>query len=216
MQKGDTMSFIETTDPAAATGDIAALYQRLQGRQEYLPNYARIFCHRPAVMAPLATLQDMLKEHMDARLWALIALAVAREIHSSYCSLAFARRLLRHHFSQAELLAIVTGDARAPLTAGERAAMDVAVKLASNSSAVSQQDIDRLRSAGFSDAQVFDVVAAAAWRCFFAKVPDALGVQPDWALGELETPLLHRLVVGRDIEFHEQAGNAVQTAGGNV
>ena len=210
------MSFIETTEPEEARGAVAALYQRLQGRQEYLPNYARIFCHRPAVMAPLATLQDMLKAPMHPRLWALIALAVAREIRSSYCSLAFARRLLRRHFSQKELLAILTGDEQAPLTAGERAAMDVAVKLASNSSAVTQRDIDRLRSAGFSDAQVFDVVAAAAWRCFFAKVPDALGVQPDRALGELEVPLLHHLVVGRDIAVQAQTVDAVATAGGNV
>jgi len=210
------MSFIETTAPGQATDAVAELYRRLQGRQEYLPNYARVFCHRPAVMAPLAALQDLLKEHMDPRLWALISLAVAREIHSSYCSLAFARRLLRHHFSQGELLAIVTGDQRAPLTAGERAAMDVAVKLASNSASVGQRDIDRLRSAGFSDAQIFDVVAAAAWRCFFAKIPDGLGVQPDRALGELDQPLLHRLVVGREIESHEQAVNAVATAGGQL
>jgi len=210
------MSFIETIEPEDARGAVAALYHRLQGRQEYLPNYARIFCHRPAVMAPLATLQDMLKEHMDARLWALIALAVAREIRSSYCSLAFARRLLGQHFSPAELLGILTGDELAPLTPGERAAMDVAVKLASNSSAVSQRDIDRLRSAGFSDAQVFDVVAAAAWRCFFAKMPDALGVEPDRALGELETPLLQRLIVGRAIEAREQSVNAAAAAGGYV
>jgi uncharacterized peroxidase-related enzyme len=208
------MSFIQTIEPGAATGDVAELYRRLQGRQEYLPNYARVFCHRPAVMGPLAILQDTLKAHMDARLWGLVALAVAREIRSSYCSLAFARRLLRHHFSPAELLAIVTGDAQAPLTAGERAAMDVAAKLAGNSSAVEQGDIDRLSAAGFSDAEIFDVVAAAAWRCFFAKVPDALGARPDAALGDLDIPLLDHLVVGRDIEDREQAVDAGSPAGG--
>jgi uncharacterized peroxidase-related enzyme len=194
------MSFIETTDPRDATGAVADLYQRLQGGQECLPNYARVFCHRPEVMAPLATLQDTLKQQLDPRLWALISVAVAREINSSYCSLAFARRLLRHYFSQRELLAIVQGEADAPLSDSERVAMTLSAKLARDASSIAQEDIDQLRHAGFTDPQIFDVVAAAAWRCFFAKVPDALGALPDQALDQLESPLLEHLVVGRSIE----------------
>ncbi len=53
------MTFISTTEPHAANGAVADLYQRLQGNADYLPNYARTFCHRPDVMAPLAELQEM-------------------------------------------------------------------------------------------------------------------------------------------------------------
>jgi uncharacterized peroxidase-related enzyme len=194
------MSFIQTIAPEHATGEVAELYERLQGKLHYLPNYARMYCHRPAVMAALAKLQDTLKEHMEPRLWALIALAVAREIGSSYCTLAFARRLLRSHLSQTELLVILAGQAHSPLTEGERAAMALAVKVARDATAVNQDDIDRLRQAGFSDAQVFDVVAAAAWRCFFARVPDALGANPDQDLvSGLGPPLLRCLIVGRAV-----------------
>lgn len=194
------MSFIETIEPEHATGEVAELYAQQRGPLDYLPNYARLYCHRPAVMPPLARLQDTLKQHMEPRLWALIALAVAREIGSSYCALAFARRLLRSHFSQEELLGILRGEAHIPLTEGERAAMALAVKVARNAAAVNQDDIDRLRQAGLGDAQIFDVVAAAAWRCFFARVPDALGANPDEALvHELESPLLQHLVVGRAV-----------------
>lgn len=191
------MSFIETTEPGTACGDVAELYQRLQGGADYLPNYARIYCHRPRLMAPLAEFQEVLKRHMKPRLWALVSLAAAREIRSTYCSLAFARRLLRHHFTPSELLAILNGQADAPLDDSERAAMALAAKVARDAAAVNQADIDRLRSAGFTDAGIFDVVAAAAWRCFFAKVPDALGVRPDAALAQVEAPLLQRLALGR-------------------
>jgi hypothetical protein len=109
------MSFIETTEPGAARGDVAELYRRLQGGADYLPNYARMYCHRPHLMAPLAELQELLKRQMQPRLWALVSLAAAREIRSTYCSLAFARRLLKHHFSASELLAILNGQADAPL-----------------------------------------------------------------------------------------------------
>jgi uncharacterized peroxidase-related enzyme len=194
------MSFIGTVPPQQATGEVAGLYQRLQGSKDYLPNYARVFCHRPQVMAPLAQLQDTLKQHMSPRLWALIALMVAREIKGTYCALAFAKRLLKAHFTTAELLAIVNGQIDAPLTERERAAVVVAVKLARDSSSVEQTDIDSLYRVGFTDAEVFDIVAAAAWRCFFAKLPDALGADPDAELGDIEAPLLERLTVGRAIE----------------
>lgn len=194
------MSFIQTTEPREASGAVADLYQRLQGNADYLPNYARIFCHRPEVMAPLAELQETLKRHLKPRLWALVSLAAAREIHSSYCALAFARRLLKNHFSPSELVAVVTGEADAPLEDGERAAMALAAKVARDASTVAQHDIDLLRDAGFTDAGIFDVVAAAAWRCFFAKLPDALGALPDGALARLELPLLQCLVVGRSPE----------------
>jgi alkylhydroperoxidase family enzyme len=194
------MSFIQTTAPREANGEVAALYLRLQGNSGQLPNYARVFCHRPDVMAPLGELQETLKRHMKPRLWALVSLAAAREIRSSYCGLAFARRLLRNHFSAPELLAIVSADADAPLEPGERAAMALAAKVARDAASVTQEDIDALRRAGFTEAEIFDVVAAAAWRCFFAKVPDALGALPDAALTAIEPQLLQRLVVGRSPE----------------
>lgn len=194
------MSFIRTTEPHEASGAVADLYQRLRGNGDYLPNYARVFCQRPDVMEPLAELQETLKRHMTPRLWALVSLAAAREMRSSYCALAFAGRLLRNHFTQAELLAIVSGQADAPLADSERAAMALAEKVARDSSSVMQADIDRMRELGFTDAGIFDVVAAAAWRCFFARVPDALGALPDTKLTRLPLPLLQRLVVGRSPE----------------
>jgi len=193
------MSFIETTAPQQATGEVAALYQRQQGGLDYLPNYARVFSHRPELMVHVAALQECLKRHMAPRLWALVSLAAAREIRSSYCSLAFARRLLRGHCSEAELLAILEGRADAPLSTAERAAMALAGKVARDSSSVVAGDVDDLRAAGFADAQIFDVVAAAAWRCFFAKIPDALGASPDAAYAGLSQHLRDQLVVGRGI-----------------
>ena len=72
-----------------------------------------------------------------------------------------------------------------------------------------------MRAEGFSDTEIFDVVAAAAWRCFFAKIPDALGALPDKALGELEPELLDLLLVGRPLEQENdiQQDSATSTHG---
>lgn len=194
------MSFISTAAPGQATDEVAALYSRLQGDADYLPNYARVFCHRPGLMAHIGTTMRALKDPMEPRLWCLVNLAAARASRSSYCSLAFAKRLILKHFSENELLTILRGDENSAASAKERVAMAFAARVARDSSAIGKKDIEQLRAAGFDDTQVFDLAAAAAWRCFFARLPDALGARPDRALGQLSEPLLQLLLVGRGLD----------------
>ena len=44
------MSYIDTTPVNEATGDVRDMYERQQGAWGYVPNYAKSFSHRPAVM----------------------------------------------------------------------------------------------------------------------------------------------------------------------
>ena len=194
------MSFIGTTAPAQATDEVATLYSHLQGHADYLPNYARVFCHRPGLMAHISTTMQALKDPMEPRLWCLVNLAAARASKSSYCSLAFAKRLILKHFSESELLSILRGDENSAASSKERIAMAFAARVARDSSAIGERDVKQLRDAGFDDTQIFDLAAAAAWRCFFARLPDALGARPDRALGQFSQPLLQLLLVGRGID----------------
>ena len=71
------MGFIDSIEPEQAEGEVAGMYRRLQGTAEYLPNYARAFSHRPAVMEAWAALQRALQANMDRRRYALVSLAFA-------------------------------------------------------------------------------------------------------------------------------------------
>ncbi len=193
------MSYITTISPEQASGEVLDLYRRQQGSQDYLPNYARVFCYRPKVMQAWASLQQELRSEMDAKTFGLVTLAAALAIRSSYCALAHAGKLMRYFYTEREMLAIVRGEEGSPLTVAEKRMMDVAARVAEDSGSVTQADIDALRVAGFSDAQVFDIVAVAAARCFFARIPDALGVQPDASLGNMSGALCELLTVGRPI-----------------
>lgn len=194
------MCYIETISPEEASGAVQALYKRQQGELDYLPNYARVFCHRPQVMQAWADLQQAIRQEMDTRTYSLVSLAAALAIRSSYCALAHGRKLLGRYFTLEELVAIINDEDAAPLSAGERSMMRFARKVALDSSSITATDIAELRGAGFSDAQIFDTVAATAGRCFFAKVPDALGVRPDAALGDLPPALRDLLETGRPVE----------------
>lgn len=194
------MSYINTTAPDQATGQVSDMYRQLQGSMNYLPNYASLYCHRPLVMDAWAALQSELKRHLDDRAYALICLGAARATGSSYCSLAFGKRLLRGHLTARQLQTLIeTGDDSA-LQAGEAAMFRIAGKVARDATSVTEADIQALRDAGFEDAAIFDVVVAAAGRCFFARVPDALGALPDPSYNKIPSPLRELLVVGRAIE----------------
>ncbi len=79
------------------------------------------------------------------------------------------------------------------------AVMDLAQKVARDGASVTPADIARLRELGLEDAEIFDVVVAAAARCFFSTTLDALGAEPDSAYRSLEPALRDQLTVGRPI-----------------
>jgi hypothetical protein len=64
---------------------------------------------------------------------------------------------------------------------------------------VTQADIDGLRALGLTDADILDVVLAAAVRCFFSKVLDGLGIEADAKYKALDAELRGLLTVGRPI-----------------
>lgn len=84
--------------------------------------------------------------------------------------------------------------------------MQFAGKVVRDATSISSGDIEGLRSYGLSDQEIFDVAAAAAARCFFSKMLDALGAQPDSPYSEIEPGLRKSLLVGRQIET-EPAGS---------
>jgi alkylhydroperoxidase family enzyme len=100
----------------------------------------------------------------------------------------------------AELEAVVADRRAAGLTDAEVAIMDLAEQVAADATAVTPAHLDRLRSLGLSDADVFDVVVAATARCFFSKTLDAVGAEADARYGALEPAALRdALTVGRPI-----------------
>lgn len=162
-------------------------------------NYERAFAHRPEVYAAWRALVGAITSSMDERLYELVTLAAARSLNSSYCSLAHGGVLLERHLTAADLVAFVNEPTSAPLTPVEAAAVRLARKVVEDATAVSAEDVGELRELGLSDAEILDIVAAAAARCFFSKTLDALGVQPDAKYAELAPELREALVTGRPI-----------------
>lgn len=172
------MAFIETTPPEAATGDVRAMYERQQGKYGYVPNYAKLFSHRPDIMALWADLLAGIRGHVEPRRFKLVTFAAALELRSASCSLAFAQGLTSY-YSEDQIAAIAAGDEPSPLSEAEAAMVAFARLVARDAAAVTAEDVARLKTRGFGDDEIFDIAATAAARSFFTKVLDGLGVTPD-------------------------------------
>lgn len=194
------MPFIRPLPDDEVTGAVAEAYEADLADDGYISNVSRAFSHRPDALAAWIGLKDAVTSPMDRRRYELVTIAAARRVRSSYCMLAHGSVLASAFYDAEQVRDIALDHHTAGLDEVDVAVMDLADKVAADAASVAQADLDRLRELGLSDAEVFDVVAAAALRCFFTKVVDGLGFQPDAAYGELEDRLREALVVGRPIE----------------
>ena len=193
------MAFIETIPAAQAEGEVLAMYQRQEDAWGYVPNYARVFCHRPEVMERWGKLLAAIKRPVDPRRLELVTFAVAHELRNSSCSLAHGSTLAKIIGKEAVISIASAGDSEV-LTDAERAMMDFARRIAHDASAITADEVTALKEEhGLRDEEIFDIAAIAASRCFFTKVLDALGSEPDLPFTKLDSDLRGSLSVGRPI-----------------
>jgi uncharacterized peroxidase-related enzyme len=191
------MAFVHTVPVDRASGDVHAMYARIEAAVGYVPNYAKLFSHRPQVMATWAAFLASIRGNMDPRRYELVTLAAARALQCSYCMLAHGAVLRRDFYSAEQLIEITRDSAASDLTPAEVAMMAFVDKLTRDATAITRADVQGLLDRGFTDAEIFDITAAASARCFFSKLLDALGAEADGAYDFLEDPLKQLLTPGR-------------------
>jgi uncharacterized peroxidase-related enzyme len=191
--------FIGVVPEESAEGAVAKLYEEDLASRGYVANYTKALSHRPNVMLAWQQLNGAIKSNLDLRLYELATLAAAMRLRSSYCSLAHGKVLAERFYDPGRVGAIARDFRAAGLAPAEVALMEFADKIAADATAVSASDIEGLREHGFGDADIFDIASAAAARCFFSKLLDALGAAPDPAYQDLEHGLRDALTVGRSV-----------------
>jgi alkylhydroperoxidase family enzyme len=160
-------------------------------------NYEVAFAQRPDVYAAWVGLNTAIKAGMDLRRYELATLAAARRLRSSYCCLAHGSVLLEQ-FDE-PVVDIARDHRTAGLDKVDVAVMDLAERVVDDATSIDDAALRPLRELGLTEAEIMDVVLAAAARCFFSKTLDGLGVQPDAKYAALPEPLREALVVGRPI-----------------
>ena len=193
------MAFIETTTASDAEGDVLAMYERQQAAWGYVPNYAKVFCHRPEVMTRWAKLLSELRRPMDDRRFELVTFAAAHELQHTACALAHGKALAEFVGEEA-VRAIAEMQPVDGLSDAEVEMVRFARRVARDASSITADDVEALKMHGLTDAEIFDIAGAVAGRSFFTKLLDALGVQADAPFTSMNEALCSALIVGRPVD----------------
>ena len=169
--------------PAAATPEIAALFERTQEKLGYVRHSQRVTAHRPALTLAQDALSRAVNTDQEGGLTSaereLIALVVSTENRCEPCVFGHAAALRSATGDPARVARIEVNFRHAGLSLRERALADYALRITRTPGEIEASDIDRLRQAGLTDLQILDAAAVAAYFNFSNRLNSALGVPPN-------------------------------------
>jgi hypothetical protein len=175
----DTIGFLELP---TVTSEAQALFDEDIAEDGYVMNVSRLWAYNPNVVTGLFELmrQVITDQELSFRRRGILVAACAATLGDSYCSLAWGSKLAG--VSDPGTAASVLRGGDEGLSDDEREMAAWARKVARNPNGTRPEDVEVLRSAGFTDAQIFAITTFVALRLAFSTVNDALGVGPDLAL----------------------------------
>jgi uncharacterized peroxidase-related enzyme len=176
------MSTIGFLELPSITSEAQALFDEDMAEDGYVMNVTRLWSYNAPLVTSLFELmgQALADQHLSFRQRGILVAACASTLGDSYCALAWGSKLAG--VSEPDLAAAVIRGSDEGLSDDERELASWARKVAADPNRTTTEDVESLRSVGFSDAQIFAITAFVALRLAFSTVNDALGVGPDTAL----------------------------------
>lgn len=175
--------------PPADTAEAARLYQSDLDGHGYVMNLSRLWAWRPDVCEAFSSLRSQLtaRSSLSPRELGVLVCATAASLGDSYCALAWGTRLASSS-NASTAAAVLRASQDHGLTVREQALSVWARTVIKNPSATVREDVETLRSAGFSEREIFEATAFIAFRMAFSTVNDALGAHPDWQMAAAAPP----------------------------
>ena len=168
--------------PSELSPEMAALFDKCREKIGFVPNVLRAYAHDAAKLAAFATLYNdlMLGPSGLSKLEReMIAVVVSAENRCFYCLAAHgaAVRQLSGDPVLGELMAM--NWRAADLSERHRAMLAFAVALTQDSSSIEEEDREALRDAGFSDRDIWDIAATAAFYNMSNRMASAVDMRPN-------------------------------------
>ncbi len=172
------MSHLPLLDRHSATGKSAPLLEAVNAAFGSTPNMFRAVANSPAALGSMWGAFGALGSGiLDAKLGEQIAVAVAERNACEYCLAAHTALGRKAGASADDMRAAQAGTAGDPKSA---AALHFALKLVELRGHTGAGDIAALRSAGYSDEEVVEIIAHVALNLFTNYINVALAVPVDF------------------------------------
>ena len=178
------MARVELIDPERAEGRTREVFERVRAYYKMVPGLQKALCYLPETTDALWTLslatatEGKIREELKRVFFAV----TAHEVECEYCTAAHMLALLGKEWSREECVEVILGRPSRRLSEKENAAVDFARIVARRPAGVTDDDVERLREHGWTDAEIVEIVAAVALMRYTTTVASALDVPLEKAM----------------------------------
>ena len=169
-------------DLEALPEDIRARILAVQIKSGFVPNVFLALAHRPDEFRAFFAYHDALMEKKEGLTKAereMIVVATSAVNNCLYCVVAHGA-ILRIRSKDPKLSdQVAVNPLKADITARQRAMLEFAVKTAARSHEIAESDYAVLREQGFSQEDIWDIAAIAAFYAMSNRLANAFGIQPN-------------------------------------
>ena len=147
------MALIQTTPPEKAEGKLAELYAEVEQMFGRVPNNARMLGVSPALLENQLQLMEHYMGHptLSTPFLAMVRMLVSKACRTPFCQNLNSGLLLKAGFTGEQIAAMQADPAQAPLDEKQKALLLFVLKSCDDAHSVAAEDVDRLRSLGWSD-----------------------------------------------------------------
>lgn len=162
--------------------DIRTMIETIQEKSGFIPNVFLALAHRPAEFRAFFAAHDALMDKSDGLSKAereMIVVATSATNGCLYCVIAHGAilRIRAKNPLISDQLAI--NPAKADLSQRERHIIDFALKVSGDSASIVDADLDHMRANGFTDDEVWDIGAIAAFFAMSNRLANLSSMRPN-------------------------------------
>lgn len=172
------MTRINLVDPASASQTVKPTLEQIKGAFGVVPNMFKAVANSPAALASMwGSFGALGSGTIGAKLGEQIAVAIADRNACNYCLAAHTALGQKAGASAAEMSAAQIGQSDDPKTA---AALLFALKVVETRAQITAADVEALRSVGFEDSAIMEILAHVALNLFTNYVNVAFDIPVDF------------------------------------
>ncbi len=182
MSKADAPTALSMPPQAKLPAELQAYFDKCQEKLGFVPNVLRAYAFDPAKLKAFIDLVDdlMLGDSGLTKVEReMIAVAVSAVNHCHYCLTAHGAAVRQRTKNPAMGEVIAQNYRAAGLPARQQAMLDFAVKLTEHPDKMDEADRAGLRAAGFSDRDIWDIAAVAAFYNMSNRMAAATEMRPN-------------------------------------
>jgi len=175
------MALLKLTEPGEATGRVAEIYESMINTMGFIPNAFKVFSPSAHVLDKQFGNLGYFMRHqtLGGKLLAFIRLLVSEQEHCNYCVGMNSGILLQYGVLPETIAEIKNDPTKAPLDEKELALLLFVLQVVNDSNSVVQTDIDKLRSLGWTDADIVDATYHGTTQVGVDKIFNAFKIEQE-------------------------------------